>query len=164
MAQEPLIIEVPNLLRDKVSYGPDGMDQKALERLDASIVNDLKAEYVDWAQRDLAKLQDAFDQALAVGPGEQRRAAMQALFAVAHEIKGQGGSFHYDLMTTIGNQLSQFVEHRESFDEAEMNVVRVHIDALRMVIAQHLEGDGGAAGKALVRGLQLIIAKVSGQP
>ena len=60
--------------------------------------------------------------------------------------------------------VGQVVEHRESFDEAEMNVVRVHIDALRMVIAQHLEGDGGAAGKALVRGLQLVIAKVSGQP
>ena len=73
------IIEVPNPLKSKVSYGPDGVDAAMLERAEALIAN-LQGDFIVWVQEDLKKLQQSFDNASAQ-PVEERAHAMQAVFA-----------------------------------------------------------------------------------
>ena len=67
---------------------------------------------------------------------------MNGVFQVSHDIKGQGGSFGYDLMTAIGNELCRFIEKADKVGAGEIAAIKLHIDALKMVIAQDLKGTG----------------------
>ncbi|MBF0304141.1 MAG: phosphorelay protein [Alphaproteobacteria bacterium] len=156
---EPEFIQPPNTLKNKVKYGPDGVDLDMLEKAEQIIAN-LQGNYLEWVQDDLTKLQGFYDKALATPEGERAK-VFKDLFGVAHDVKGQGGSFGYHLMTAIGNQLCRFLEGTQKTGAAELDVVKVHLDAMRLVIGQRMEGDGGKMGENLLRGLQAVVAKVA---
>ncbi|WP_142848580.1 Hpt domain-containing protein [Telmatospirillum sp. J64-1] len=153
------IIRPPNTLKSKVTYGPGGVDLDALEKAEAVIAG-LKGSYLEWVQDDLVKLQEVYDRALA-GQGDPRD-NLREIFRIAHDIKGQGGSFDYHLMTQVGNHLCRFIEAAEELvvtGKSELAVVKVHLDALRLIIAERREGDGGAEGQKMVAGLALVVEK-----
>lgn len=158
MAKEAEFFDFPNVLKAKVTLGPDGVDPAMIARAEAMIAS-MQGDYLSWAQEDLCKLQELLDQADAQ-PEAERLSVLKAIFNVSHDIKGQGGSFGYPLMTAIGNQLCRFIETHNSFGAAEMLVVRFHADAMRSVIGEHLEGDGGAKGITLTAGLNQLIQKL----
>lgn len=151
------IINPPNTLKGKVSYSPNGVDLDMLEKAE-QIIASLQGNYLEWVVEDLNRLQAAYERALADG---DRTEAMKEIFHIAHDVKGQGGSFGYHLMTAIGNQLCRFVEAREECGAAELDVIKLHIDAMRLVIAERLEGTGGTGGERMLAGLQAVIAKVA---
>jgi len=153
------IIEVPNTLKLKVSYGPDGVDAAMLERAEALIAN-LQGDFVVWVQEDLRKLQQHFDAAMSQS-GDERVHSMKEVFGVLHNMKGQGGSFGFPLITTISNMLCRFMETRATFEQGEMETVLVCINAIRLVVAERLSGDGGTKGEKLIKGLELVIQKFS---
>ena len=158
----PKVITPPDTLSGKVSYGPGGVDVEALERADA-VVAGLKRNYLDWVQEDFSKLMRIYEKAVET-PALERGPVVHDLFFVAHDMKGQGGSFNYHLVTQIGNLLCRFIEANEGvpgivFDKPQMEVIKLHVDAIRLVITQRWEGDGGRQGKNLVAGLQAVVAK-----
>lgn len=113
------------------------------------VLADLAQEYEKWVRADLQRLQAAFEQA-EVLDGEKRTHLIQTdLFRVAHDMKGQGATFDYDLITQIGNHLCRYVERKSFFGPAEMEAVSKHIQALAFVIDHRLTGDGGAEGQKL---------------
>ena len=83
------------------------------------------------------------------------------MFQIAHDIKGQGGSFGYDLMTVIGNELCRLIERVDTYGEAEVQAIKVHIDALKLVIKSNMKDDGGANGQALVAGIRQVGDKLT---
>ena len=156
------IIEVPNPLKLKVAYGPDGVDAAMLDRAEALIAN-LHGEFVVWVQEDLKKLQQHFDAAMVL-PVEERDHAMKQVFGVLHNMRGQGGSFGFPLVTQIANMLCRFMETRATFQQAEMEAVSLCIDAIRLVVGEGMSGDGGTKGEKLVKGIELVIQKFSQKP
>jgi len=157
-AAKPEFIEPPSTLRDKVSVTADGVDFAALEKAE-KLIADMQGSYLDWVEEDLQKVSQLYERALK--ETDNRQTLFDDLFTVAHDIKGQGGSFNYPLMTVIGNLLCRFLERtKDEPKESHLPVIKVHIDALRLVIAQRMEGDGGRAGDNLVRGLDATIAKM----
>jgi chemotaxis protein histidine kinase CheA len=115
--------------------------------------------YLEWVQEDLKKLDECYQAMQTAEP--PRTEAAEGLFQVAHDIKGQGGSFGYDLMTVIGNELCRLLERQESYDSAEMQAIKVHIDSMKLVIQNTMIGDGGANGKALVAGIRQVGDKLN---
>lgn len=155
MAEDDLeIITPPTSLKNKVREGgPGAVDLETLERAE-KVIADMADSYLEWVQEDLKKLDDCYkDMQVAEPP---RADAAEGLFQVAHDIKGQGGSFGYDLMTVIGNELCRLLERQQSFDSAELQAIKVHIDAMKLVIQNKMTGDGGANGKALVAGIRQV--------
>lgn len=160
MNSKPEFIQPPDTLSGKVQVTEGGVDLDALEKAEALIAG-LQGNYLEWVEGDLSKLQTTYQAALDV-EGAQRRAALGDVFSVAHDVKGQGGSFNYHLMTAIGNSLCRFIEKLPGdVSRAQMDAIKVHIDAMRLVIAQRLEGDGGKTGANLMRGLDAVKAKVA---
>ncbi len=156
----PRLIVPPNPLKTKVGVGgPGAVTPEALERAEA-VITDLGDDYLKWVEDDLAKLQTVMI-SLKAAKGDNS-GEVKAIFEIAHDVKGQGGSFGYQLMTEIGGHLCRFLEFIESANPAEIGVIEVHIDALRLVIANKMKGDGGKAGDSLYKGLEMVVAKVSG--
>lgn len=148
------IINPPQTLQSKVDKGgPGAVDMDALAKAEAVIAN-LADDYMDWVREDFDRLEGAFNQ-LKAGEGDGK-ANLDALFQVAHDMKGQGGSFGYDLMTAIGDHLCRLIEKFETVGPRELGMIRVHIDAMRVVITKELKGDGGDEGRQLLLGLTLM--------
>ena len=153
------IINPPNALKSEVREGgPGAVDLATLERAER-VIEQMADEYLDWVQEDLVRIETAYKE-LAAASGTRKEEA-DKVFQVAHDIKGQGGSFGYDLMTLIANELCRLIERQDEFGTAEVQAVKVHIDAMKLVIQNRMKGDGGANGQALVAGIRQVGDKLS---
>ena len=114
-----------------------------------AVLDDLAKEYVVWVQQDLKNLEDTYAQSVASSGDSRYKIIRESLFRVAHDMKGQGATFGYDLVTDIGNHLCRYIEKQEKFDEPQMKAVEAHVKALRQIIDHKLTGDGGKEGQDL---------------
>ncbi len=65
-------------------------------------------------------------------------------------------------MTAVANQLCVFMEGIEGkMSDVQLEAVKVHIDTMKLVVAQKMAGDGGKPGEQLLKGLDAVIAKVA---
>ncbi len=152
------VINPPQTLQGKVEKGgPGAVDLEALAAAEDVIAN-LADDYMDWVREDLVKLEKAFE-TLQSGEGNAMD-ILEEVFQVSHDMKGQGGSFGYDLITAVGDHLCRLVEKMDSVGPREVEMVRIHIDAMRVIITKELKGDGGDEGRQLLMGLQLVGDKV----
>jgi len=123
-------------------------------------VAELSADYQNWALADLAKA----EQALAEARGDPATAqpALQRLYGVAHDMKGQGGSFGFPLVTHVAQSLCRLLvspggssRHVElPAEEATFGLIEVHLKALRLILEKSVRGEGGDVGQKLVAKLQ----------
>lgn len=152
------IINPPNTVKSKVRVGgPGAVDTSTLERAEQAIAG-MADQYLDWVQEDLKRIEDAY--AVLTGASGDRKQELDGVFQVAHDMKGQGGSFGFDLITAIGNQLCRLIEKIDVINDGEINAIRVHIDAMKLVIAQKMTGNGGKAGDQILIGLDKVAEKV----
>ncbi|MFC1673188.1 phosphorelay protein [Pseudomonadota bacterium] len=148
------IIHAPKTLQAKVDKGgPGAVDMDALAKAEDVIAN-LADDYLDWVKEDFVRLEAAYEK-LKAGEGDDKE-NLDAVFQIGHDMKGQGGSFGYELMTAIGDHLCRLVEKVETVGPREFTMIRVHIDAMRIVITKELKGDGGDEGRKLLMGLTLV--------
>ncbi len=153
------VIIPPNTLKKKVKIGgPGAVDLETLERAEA-VIADMTDNYLEWAAEDLAKIHRALEELKA--EKTDRKDALAKIFQLSHDMKGQGGSFDYTLMTIVGGNLCKFIEKLEDAGAAEVEVIQLHIDAMDLVIARRIKGDGGNEGVQLLKGLGLVAAKIS---
>ncbi len=150
------LINVSNLLAAKAGI-IDEQELNALIDNADSAVSDLRDEYTDWIEQDLQKLKDAFN-ATKAEPGDAER-HMKSLYAVAHEMKGQGKTFEYDLVTEIGGSLCSFLDQGAATGQQELEVIELHVNALTLVVSGRIMGDGGETGRKLTAGLAATVAK-----
>lgn len=114
-----------------------------------AVLEDLAKDYVVWVQKDLENLENTYAQACGVSGNDRDKIIRENLFRIAHDMKGQGATFGYDLITDIGNHLCRYIERQEKFEKIEMDVIKIHVDALRQIIDQKLIADGGQIGQTL---------------
>lgn len=154
------IINPPNTLRSKVTVGgPGAVDAATIERAE-KVIGNMAASYVDWAAEDLKKLGAALE-GLNAGQGPKRD-AIAAIFETSHDMKGQGGSFGYPLITAIANELCRLIEKIEGEPSpGEIDAIRIHVDSLRLVLKERIKGDGGKQGEAMLKGLRQVIDKLT---
>jgi hypothetical protein len=71
------------------------------------------------------------------------------MYDIAHEVRGQGGSFGFPLISAIGDSLCRFLDGRKSLGERELDVVQIHVLAMKAVFRQGLKGEPGELGREL---------------
>lgn len=135
----------------KVSISPDALEaaEKALEKM--------SEDYPDWVSGLIVKLQEQHGRC--VDSPEKRRECLEAINHIAHDMKGQGGTFGYPLITTIADSLYGFSYSRDEVTDNQVELVKAHLDAMRAVIRGRVSGSGGEIGEKLIEGLNQAIAK-----
>jgi len=149
--KDHIIIPPDNRLSDKViDGGPGSVDPDALLRAEQAIQS-MEGEYLAWVQADLDKLDAAIATLSASGGGTKDN--LQTIFRISHDIKGQGGSFGFDMMTSLGNVLCRLIENMPEAGPQEIDVIQLYITGMKYVIANHIKGIGGAKGEAMLQEL-----------
>jgi hypothetical protein len=155
------IYENSAALRDKVTYGAGGVDEDILARAEAAVAG-LQEDYLVWAEQDIGAIERQCASVLAL-PEDERAHTIGELFATVHGMKGQGGTFGFPMITRVADSLSRFIEHRTFCGPREMDVINVHINAMRVVIVERLTDDGGIKGQQMLLGLEHVLEKFARQ-
>ena len=140
--------------------GPPTLAGDALERA-MSEMKKAEEDYPDWVLKSLTELNDEYKAAAESEDRVERNKRFKRICDFAHELKGQGGTFGYPLISAFGKSLNDFTFGEVAIGESQLEIVKSHIDVMRAVINDRIAGDGGEIGQALVASLDQAIKKHS---
>ena len=125
-----------------------GTEERACIAAAESRLAELSEGYEDLVARDIERMGALLEAAWRkpAGRGSER----VAMFDICHNLKGQGGTFGYDLLTRIGASLCDFLRRRDDLNDTELGVVRLHVAALDVVVQRRIKG----AAKKLADSMQ----------
>lgn len=153
------VIKPPDTLSAKVTKGGPGVvDLAAIERAESVIAN-MADSYLDWVEEDLVKITKAQEELKA--NKDDPAVCLDRVFQISHDMKGQGGSFGYDLMTILGNDLCRFIEGKETVSAVDLEVIDLYIGTMQIVISKRMGGDGGPEGNKVLTGLAAVVEKIT---
>lgn len=132
----------------------------ALSRANA-VVADIAKDYPAWALADVAKGRAAL--AAAADDAARRGQHIETLFRVAHDLKGQGASFGYALITKLGHSLCTLTRDRaRAYEARHFELAKSHLDAIELVLTKGITGEGGKVGRELVAKLESRVKEALG--
>jgi hypothetical protein len=151
------VLNPPNLLKSKVGTG--GFEMGAVKRAE-KVVESLRGEFEEIAKGEVVKLVAAATALLAAPSDIKKR---QEVYMIAHELRGQGGSYGYPLVTRFGDQLCRYLDATDGLDAKSLVIVKAAADAIAVVINAKVSGDGGDTGRQLVGMLDKALAMAKGE-
>ena len=143
------IIEIRNNLKNKASQNEGISPKEAIEQAEARIA-ELAEEYDTRLRDDVEKLRGL----AAAVPRDPVDDWHKDLLRLVHDMEGQAGIFNYEVISFIAGSLGRVLEHAPTDHAKFIPTIEAHCDAVFLVYNQKIRGDGGSAGKALIRGLK----------
>lgn len=158
MADKPKVefIDNPNPIRRKVRV-EQGVDPQNLIRRADNQVAKLAGEFEQIFAENILALGAAMT-ALRQSNGEDED-ALGKLRSLLHDLRGQAGSFGYPLVSQVGDSACKFIDLSSEIGATEVEVLNMHVDALKAISQAKIKGDGGPIGAELMGGLRKVILK-----
>ncbi|MFX4220488.1 MAG: hypothetical protein ACMVO3_05585 [Thalassobaculum sp.] len=158
MADKPKVefIDNPNPIRRKVRV-EQGVDPQNLIRRADNQVAKLAGEFEQIFAENILALGAAMT-ALRQSNGEDED-ALGKLRSLLHDLRGQAGTFGYPLVSQVGDSACKFIDLSSEIGATEVEVLNMHVDALKAISQAKIKGDGGPIGAELMGGLRKVILK-----
>lgn len=144
------------MLRVKVG-GRVGADTDAIKRAEAALAS-MSAEFGDWLETELDELDQARNAARAEGLASP---AGEALYRRAHDLKGQGATYGYPIVSRLAGLLALLLESEAGRSDASMPLVDAHVNAIRAAVRDGVKDDAHPVGQALVAELDSRVRAIS---
>ena len=147
-----------NRIREKLGPAarePVHFDPLIIDAAQARIQR-LVGDYADWAKRYISSMATSLS-SLEIGgwPEDGNAKHIANINRIAHELRGQSGTFDYHLITSFSKSLYQTTMDTEmKITEDRHKLIAAHIDAVRNVFRNRITGSGGQVGKALLREIE----------
>jgi len=129
-------------------------DAETISRAEQAVAKVL-ARYPTLLADEIGKLVAAWQAA----PEQLTSETVAPIFNVAHELAGYGETFGYPLVTILGRSLCRLLTMGDLNRQQMGSVVDAHIATLRVIVRDHMQGDGGPIGLQLAAGLDQAIDK-----
>lgn len=119
----------------------------------------LADSFLEWITADIDKAKQAL--AAAQGKPGDNQPELREIFGVVHNVKGQGGSFGYDLLTKIGGSMCDYLRSETaSASDKQLKVVAAHFVAMDLVLEKNIQGSGGDVGTQLIGKIQQLVSNI----
>jgi chemotaxis protein histidine kinase CheA len=152
--QDAEVIQPTSTLQDRVDIVGDGeMDFSAAD----GVVKNLAVEFINKLPEELQRIQSALTE-LIDQPEEETHKTV--LFRLVHDLKGQAGTFDYNLISIIGNDLCRFLERPIPMTPRRLKVAGYYVEAMQVVEDKKITGDGDEFGIRMVDTLHSMTQKV----
>ncbi|MEZ5996170.1 MAG: hypothetical protein R3C25_10480 [Hyphomonadaceae bacterium] len=137
-------------------------DAGAVERAENAL-HEMSSEMALWLDADVARLQAA-----RVDADLQRwsSASVEALYAVAHDLKGLGGTCGSPIATQLAASLCRLIETEagQALACSDPSLAQAHVDALRAVVRNGVRTTDHPVGSALLQALETRVAALGVAP
>ncbi len=153
-----------NRLKDKVGSGEGGGDTIDISALEAAAAefDKMGEDYPDWVQTHIKELYTHCRRS--VDTPEERTKYFKRINEISHDMRGQGGTFGYPLISHFGDSLydATLFETGVPITDNHVEIAKAHVDAMNAVIKGRINGDGDAIGRELRLTLEKAIEKSAG--
>lgn len=141
----------PPSLKLKLGGGRLGaIDPAAIARAEAALMS-LSSNFTQWLADEIIKLEGARQQIRADGITS---ASMENLYLRAHDLKGLGTTYGYQLITRIAGSLCRLIDDKEKRSATPLELVDAHIDAIKAAVRDGIKSDEHPVGSILVSELE----------
>jgi hypothetical protein len=145
------MIPPPNALKLKVGGGRLGaIDPAAIAKAEAALKS-LANNFSQWLADEITKLEAARQQVRSQGATIE---TMENLYLRAHDLKGLGTTYGYQLITRIAGSLCRLIDDKEKRAQAPLDLVDAHIDAIKAAVRDDIKTDDHPVGRVLVEELE----------
>ena len=79
---------------------------------------------------------------------------MENLDLRAHDLKGLGTTYGYQLITRIAGSLCRLIDDKDKRVQAPLDLVDAHIDAIKAAVRDEIKSDEHPVGRILVEELE----------
>ena len=152
---EPMRDAVMRDLRPMGVHSRGGPTPEMLAKANATI-DKMTQDFPNWASKDVDKLDALLAQ---VASGDADPAMIKDVYKLAHDMRGQGGSFGYPVVTGVAGSFCKFVNSLDEIDQGAIEILQAHVKALRAVLQNKIAGDGGPVGAKIQDGLDRAVAR-----
>ena len=119
----------------------------------------LADSFLEWIGEDIGRAKQALA-AASNRPGDNQT-HIRTIFGVMHNVKGQGGSFGYDLLTSVGGSVCNYLRvETASASDKQLKVIAAHFAAIDFVLEHNLRGDGGEVGDQLIEKIAKLVTAI----
>lgn len=145
------VIPPSNNLRLKVGGGRiGGVDPAAIAKAEAALKS-LSGNFSQWLQDEINKLDASRHEVKVQGLTHE---TMENLYLRAHDLKGLGTTYGYQLITRIAASLCRLIDEKDKRLGAPMPLVDAHIDAIKASVREDMKSDAHPVGGMLVQELE----------
>jgi chemotaxis protein histidine kinase CheA len=145
------MIQPTNALRLKVGAGRLGaIDPAAIAKAEAALKS-LASNFSQWLSDEITKLEAARQQVHAHGMTAE---TTENLYLRAHDLKGLGTTYGYQLITRIAGSLCRMIDDKEKRTSAPLELIDAHIDAIKAAVRDDIKSDEHPVGSVLIEELE----------
>ena len=145
------MIQPANALRLKVGGGRLGaIDPAAIAKAEAALKS-LAGNFSQWLNDEIVKLEAARQQIHAQGTSAE---SMENLYLRAHDLKGLGTTYGYQLITRVAGSLCRMIDDKQKRSAAPLELIDAHIDAIKAAVRDDIKSDEHPVGSVLAEELE----------
>ncbi len=133
-------------LRELVT-ADDGEDVDALLARTAGVLAALQGQFASSMQDRIDRLGELLHRGWEAPA--TREATVKAMRRILHDLKGEGGTFGFDLISEIAELFGVYLRQTPALEQRKDAVVG-YLEALRLVWNERIEGEGDIATRAML--------------
>ena len=144
-----------NGLKDKVRVTGtgDGIDMEAIARAEKALA-ELSVEFDGWLAEEVARLLAARD---AVKSGGITEDHYDDLYRAAHDLKGEGDTLGYPLVTELCGLMCKLIDAAEDKTAIPTTLIDNHVDAIHIVMRDKIKDAGDETARAVIERLGEVV-------
>jgi len=152
--------------RLRMKLGAEGLrrpiefDPQVIRAAEARI-QALVGDYAAWVQKYFESMGESLAGLTpSQVPNRANRGHIININKIAHELHDQGGTFDYQLITEFGLSLYRATDDPDmEISENTLSLIEAHIDAMRTVFKNRIQGNGGEVGAQLLDEIKRAVEK-----
>ena len=118
-----------------------GFSQSAIEKMNVAF-QEAAEKYPNVAKEYLKQLEKAIKQYEQIQNSNGNiDEAIRRIHWVAHELKGQGATFGYPLLTVYSESLCKLTKPDRKITNSQAEIIKAHYDLIRVIILQDIKGN-----------------------
>lgn len=149
------LITPPNTLKARLGAG-SGIDASLAKRAESAVKN-AQGNFLKHITDAIGDIADQVE--TAEKPGNDGYVCVEKITRISQDLQLRGVALGYPMVGDICESLCGYIENLKAPEDMAGKVVETHTDAIRSVVSNDIEGDGGQVGQALVESLKLLVAK-----
>lgn len=118
-------------------------------------IADLTEDYIVHLEQDIRDMDDFLARAATADAETRFRLIRTDFFNKMHDMKGQGATFGYPLLTDIGTYTCDFLRHKVGISDADLTVLKTMLSDTKTVLKKQITHADSPAAAPILAHIQL---------
>lgn len=150
------IFQPSSSLAKKVTLVDDETTKNAIKQAE-NFMETQKINYPAWLDDDLKNLKNTFKK-INPNSNNQQKNLLNDIFKISLEIKGQGGTYGYPLISYVADNICTLLDSVSKISKEDIEIIRIHIDLLSIIAKNRIKDiPNNQKTKQILNGLDKII-------